>query len=140
MKLSKALKYKFRDVKASINTFFIKSRRHAYDAFGCYDLNSSVPVFVVARKNHGVKKEKYVYAYSPKLLAHCVHNLTDEAKLEEAAYLDDFVFKCKYCAKKSKIRRNKKEWNYTIDDLCNYLFEFKKENEAKLLDGEEPEK
>ena len=139
MKISKVLKYKFRDIRAGINTFFICSKKNTYDAFGYYDYKSSVPVFPIKKNSSKSKKEKYIFPYSPKLLEHCVHNLSDVAKLEEAAYLDEFRAKCKRCVHKSRIKRSKKEWDRVIDELCVYLETFSKNNNKYFTNKQEHE-
>ncbi len=122
MEFKDKIKNKFGLLYGKLEERVIISKKFSYNFFGVVDMNLHVPGFEVVYDGRKCSKNRKVFAYTPKLLKHCVRNLTDEAKMEEAEYIDDFKRKCMRNAKKSIIPTEK--WQKTIDELVDYLKEY----------------
>lgn len=93
-----------------------------YDFFGYLGFqDSELPFFEEINKEDD--SSSMFLPFTPKLLSHCVHNLSNRAVL--AQELDEFKQKCQELARAAKYqpRNDFNGWQQTIDRLCDFIYE-----------------
>lgn len=74
---------------------------------------------VESTENENVSVVRFMHCATPKILEHCVRNLTDEAKKEEAKNLSNFKTKCNEISDFAVYQEE--DWFSTINRLVNYI-------------------
>lgn len=107
-----------------------------YDFFGFFGMiEDEMPFFkTVGDRMGGSSGQEFevsesFYPFTPRLLAHCVNNLTAEARQKEASDIDGFREKCKMYAQSAIYQEG---WDSMIDELANSL------THSKKIDSEKP--
>ena len=124
----KSLKEKFLNsrIKAYEKRFLTKNEGVTYRFFGYvgYDIGD-IPVFVKKKTVDAggrlgfVEVSELVWVFTPKMLEHCVLNLTNEAKLNLKDDIGYFYDMCTEIANESKY--NAEGWEDTINMLAKHI-------------------
>lgn len=103
-----------------------------YICFGfVYGHEREMPKFfttAIPTDNENESIVKFMHCATPTILTHCVHQLTLEAKKEEAQNLSNFKEKCYEISQFAKFQED--DWDKTITKLVNYMAQYvEKKNE-----------
>ena len=96
-----------------------------YDFFGyIMDESRELPAFLSETTfEGGINLGEMFYPFTPKLLVHCVENLTEHEKMIEANDIEYFKEKCYRLAKASAYQEE--SWQEAIEELVKYLEHYK---------------
>ena len=107
-------------------SFFEKHKNDKYDFFGYMGMNDDEMPFFTTVGEHSESSDgtkfhtaQMVYAFTPAILKHCVTNLTDEWKANEAEDIAEFVEKCHVLSNAAVYMNG--NWDTVINELADYL-------------------